>query len=100
MWNSTIFGVKLLKSCKLLNLSYALGDDDDGSGVFHDKESFLCFKTEHFIVLCSIGIQEMHISRAVGHELIKVADSICISDLQPPNLHLKLKMICMHTVGR
>lgn len=27
------FGVKLLKSCKLLNLSYARGDDDDGSGV-------------------------------------------------------------------
>lgn len=49
-------------------------------------------------MLCSIGIQEMHISRAVGHELIKVADSICILVLQPPHLHLKLKVICMHTV--
>lgn len=51
MWNSAIFEVELLKSCKLLNPGYALGDDDDdGSGFFCvsvTKEGFsLLFCTE------------------------------------------------------
>lgn len=46
-------------------------------------------------MLCSGGIQEMHILRAVGHELIKVADSICISHLQPPNLFWRLQVLQM-----
>lgn len=103
MWNSAIFGAKLLKSCKLLNLSYASGDDDDGSRVFVTKGGFSIFTLSqifhHFCyaLLC----------RDSGDTYFKACGSLinkkCLFQFEcqsykTPNLHLKLKMICMHTV--
>lgn len=72
MWNSaTTFGVKLLKSCKLFNLNLCLGWWW-WFGCFMTKKCSstfrlsLFFHQKHDILLCSIGIQQIHISKACG----------------------------------
>lgn len=71
VWNDATFGVKLLKSCKLLNLKLCLGWWWRVGGFMTKKASStfspsLVFYQKHFILLCSIGIQQIHISKGCG----------------------------------
>lgn len=84
------FRVKLLKLCKLVCLSYALGDDDDGSGASPVLDWVWCFIQS--ISLWAIGERERYDGSDVYHELIKMPDSICVANLWLLNLNKHMEM--------